>query len=326
MASGMTGDRRPSRVTTRRGWLAAVLATGVGLGLRRTASGADAVEKEVAELEELGRKAGLGPFRSSVTEHYLGIGNAPDDYRTEALHYCEALATAYIKYFEDKKFAVELPAQKLTAVILKDRASYVAFLGQAPGASVGGHYDLDTNRLVIFDFRPEGAALKQAGVKLERINSITLSHETTHQLTYNTGLLDRTGDVPLAVTEGLAMYAELWRPGVKSALGMINRPRLLVLVNQANQGQDWIPLEKLLTDDDLFEQPATEQLACAEGWVFVHYALRTTAALPRFRKYVDRIRPRRDGSQRLVDATAELGDLGRLDTAVRKHVRFLKTG
>jgi hypothetical protein len=300
-----------------------MLAAGAGLGLRWPALGAEAVDKEVADLQEHGRKAGLDAFRSSVTEHYLGIGDAPDAFRNEALKRCEALASAYIKHFQDKEFAVALPARKLTAVILKDRASYVALLGQAPGADVGGHYDLDTNRLVIFDFRPGAAGAQQAVANPERVNSFTLSHETTHQLTFNTGLLERAADVPLAVSEGLAMYAELWRPDGKSALGMINRPRLEVLTHPVNPQLDWIPLDKLLTDDALFQQAGIEQLACAEAWVFVHYALRTTPMLPRFRTYLETIRPRREPAKRLADAATALGDLGRLNGALRKHARRL---
>jgi hypothetical protein len=210
-------------------------------------------------------------------------------------------------------------------VILKDQASYAAFLGQAPGANVGGHYDLETNWLVMFDFRPEAGQPQQPAVaNPARVNSFTLSHETTHQLTFNTGLLERAADVPLAVSEGLAMYAELWRPDTNASFGMINRPRLGVLVQPANPNQQWIPLEKLLTDDALFQNPATDQLACAEAWVFVHYALRTTtAALQKFRAYLDAIRPRRDAAKRLADATAAFGDLGRLDLALRKHARRL---
>jgi hypothetical protein len=288
----------------------------------------DAADKEVAQVEERARKAALEAFRSSATEHYLAIGDAPDTFRDAALKRCEALASTYINHFQDKGFAVALPARKLTAVILKDHASYAAFLGQAPGANVGGHYDLETNWLVMFDLRPgagpgAGPPQQPAVANPQRVNSFTLSHETTHQLTFNTGLLERTSDVPLAVSEGLAMYAELWQPEIHASFGMINRPRLEVLIHPANPNQEWIPLEKLLADDALFQNPATEQLACAEAWVFVHYILRTTAALPKFRAYLDTIRPRRDAAQRLADARAAFGDLGRLDLALRKHARRL---
>jgi len=285
---------------------------------------ANGVDEEVAQVQMKAQKAGLGVFRSSVTEHFLGIGDSPDEHRNDALKLCAALAAAFQSHFQEKGFAVAFPPQRLTVVTLKDQASYAAYLGVKPGDAVGGHYELDTNRLVIFDFRPGAGGGPPAGVNSRRINTFTLIHEAMHQLTLNTGLLDRKGDVPLAVSEGLAMYAEVWRNDGRSVLGMINRPRLEVIFpRNENQAQEWIPLAKLLTDDTLFDNAATEQMAYAEAWVFVHYALKTTAMLPRFRAYLDAIRPRRAATQRLEDATAQLGRLDRLDLALRKHARRL---
>jgi hypothetical protein len=294
------------------------------LWLGRVALAASGVDEEVAQVQEKGRKAGLGEFRWGVTEHYLGIGDAPDKHRDDALKLCEALLAAYQHHFEEKRFTVAFPPQRLTVVTLKDQASYAAYLGVKPGDAVGGHYELDTNRLVIFDFRPGVAGGLPAAVSSRRINTFTLIHEATHQLTLNTGLLDRQGDIPLAVSEGLAMYAEAWRNDRRSAIGMIDRPRLEVIFpRNGDPAPEWIPLAKLLTDDTLFDNAATEQMAYAESWVFVHYALKSTPMLPKFRGYLDAIRPRRAAAQRLDDATAKLGNLDRLDLALRKHARGL---
>jgi hypothetical protein len=330
---GPEAETMPARTTriypadsiwTRRSWLAATL-LGVGRLLPRpSAHGADDSSDAAAEVQAQAKKAGLGPFRSSITEHYLGIGDAPDDFRKEALRRCGALAATYQEHFQDKGFAVTFPRRRLTVVTLKDQPTYAAFLGEEPGGDVGGHYDLDTNQLVIFDFRP-GKKLP-AGAPLERINAFTLMHEATHQLTFNTGLLDRQGDVPKAVSEGLAMYAELWRPDGRSILGAVHRPRLQEIVKRANEPEPWIPLGQLLTNDTLFERAATEQLAYAEAWVLVHYLLKTTGALPKFRAYLDAIRPRRTASERLADATTHLGNIDALDLALRKHAARLIQG
>jgi hypothetical protein len=313
---------------TRRRWLSAVLSGGCGFWLRRAAIAADAVEEEEAQVQERARKVGLGPFRSTVTEHHLGIGDAPDAYRNGALKLAATLAKAYLQAFQEKGFAVAYPPRRLTVVTLKDRISYGAFLGEDPGDVVGGHYDLDTNRLVIFDFRPGGETARQAN--LERINTFTLIHEATHQLTYSTGLLDPRADVPVAISEGLAMYAELWRPDGRSVLGMINRPRLKVLVDRANQNANqeevWFPLERLLTDDALFQDPAAQQLAYAEAWVLVHYLIKTPAFAPKLPAYLDALRSRRDSTERLTDARGHLGDLDRLNGALRKHAKRLIQG
>ena len=39
-------------------------------------------------------------------------------------------------------------------------------------------------------------------------NMETLAHEGTHQLSFNTGLLSREGDMPLCIVEGLGTYGE----------------------------------------------------------------------------------------------------------------------
>lgn len=320
MHAGTTGSESPALLWTRRRWLGSLLVGGVSTCLGRAAPGADDAPDEAARVRQRAEKAGIGPFQSSLSEHYLGIGDAPDDYRDEALKRCAALATAYQKHFQAKGFTVAFPPGRLTVVTLKDLKSYAAFLGQPPGGAVGGHYDLETNRLVIFDFRPGGGLA--AGVSEERVNTYTLIHEGTHQLTFNTGLLDRQGDVPVAVSEGLAMYAELWRPGPRTVLGAINGLRLQVFVTPTDPPVAWIPVETLLTDDALF-QGINEQVAYAEGWVLVHYLLKTSAMLPKFRAYLDAIRPRRDPLQRLADARAHLGDLDRLDGELRKYASGL---
>jgi hypothetical protein len=300
---------------TRRGWLKAA-AGGGAIALGRPVLGAD-TDAEAAEIEVQARKAGLGPFRSTTTERYFGIGDATDDHRNQALKWASALADTYLQVFQEKGFHVAFPPHHLTVLTLKDKASYIAFGGD-PATVAGGHYNLETNRLVIFDFRGNNNLPK--GANLERINGIALSHEAMHQLTFNTGLLERQGDVPAAVSEGLGMYAELWRPGGRSILGMINRLRLQVLVDRA---KIWIPLDNLLTKDNLFDDPANRQLAYAESWVLVYYLLRNPGALPKFRAYLDAIRPRRDATQRLADARAHLGDLERLNTTLRTDAKRL---
>src|SRR5262245_17171795 len=98
----------PLRVTqwTRRGWLAATLAGSLyGLGSRSWAVD-EAETGEEAQVNERARKVGLGPLRSSRTEHYLGIGDAPDAFRNAALVRCGELANAYQKHFQDKGFTV----------------------------------------------------------------------------------------------------------------------------------------------------------------------------------------------------------------------------
>jgi hypothetical protein len=305
---------------SRRHWLLGSVF--VSLGLATPARSAlDTPGEEAAEIRAAGKKAGLAPFRATETEHYLGIGDAPDAFRDLALRICKELATVFERNFHDKGFAVELPAHRLTVVTLRSRESYRAFVGEDVGDAIGGHYDPESNRLVIFDNRPRQTDLAAAS---ERINTFTLVHEALHQLTFNTGLLDRRGDVPVALSEGLAMYGELWPPNRRATLfGQTNRLRLQVLVDNAEKAEDWIPIGKLLTDDRLFDDEARQQLAYAEAWLLVHIHLKTQARLPKFRAYLNALRTRRVATHRLEDAQAHLGPLDRLDADLRKYATRL---
>ena len=65
---------------------------------------------------------------------------------------CELLYEVYRDYFETKDFQVESPEHRLIVVVLKDKTSYKAYVGGPVGAEVGGHYDVEENQLVVFDF------------------------------------------------------------------------------------------------------------------------------------------------------------------------------
>jgi hypothetical protein len=167
--------------------------------------------------------------------------------------------------------------------------------------------------LVIFDFRPEQEAVVG---QAQRVNLFTLVHETAHQLSFNTGMLHRQVDLPLCVSEGLATYVELWRPGVKNAIGGVNRPRMDAL----RQAVDWIPIGDLLSDDTAFE-PKTDQLAYAESWLLVHYLLRANSRQPRFRQFVTEVQAANKKAERLQIAEKVLGPLTKLDHELKGEAR-----
>src|SRR5215213_6551704 len=140
-------DRSVPRMS-RRGWLSASILGGIGLGAvaDEPEKGVDTTAEELAPILAHARKVKLRGFRSSRTPHYLGVGNAPELFRNQALRVCEALAVEFQRFYGDPKFAVRLPKQRLTVIALKDRQSYEAFVGESAGADLGGHYDLETNQ------------------------------------------------------------------------------------------------------------------------------------------------------------------------------------
>jgi hypothetical protein len=274
--------------------------------------------EEEARVRELARKAGLGPLTASRSPHFLAVGDAPEVFLQSALRHCEALSEALLRHLRGKGFELAFPAEPLTVVALKGQESYGRLLGEAPGKDVGGHYDLETNRLVIFDFRAgPGAPAKGA----ERLNLFTLVHETTHLVSFNTGVLARGSPPPLCLSEGFATYVELWEPGARNTIGGLNRPRLKAL----RDSEDWIPVSELLATDDAFEGEQ-EQLAYAESWLLTQHFLRAAGRVPRFREYLVELGKGLKRAEAVAAAETRLGSLKRLDRTLKDEARRYLAG
>ncbi len=283
--------------------------------------------RDLEKVLERAARLGLRAFRVVEADRYVAVGQADDDYMDASVSICNTLAEDYLEHFNELGFEVRLPESPLVLVVLSDAEAFSRYLDEPADVQVGGVYDLEGNQLVIFDFRGEEGLLERA----EAINTLTLMHEAMHQLTFNSGLLDRGGDVPLAISEGLAMYAETRRaygPARGRRFGQVNRGRLEALRLGFREGLTWIPLKDLIADDSLLVQERTVQLAYAESWLLVDYLIGRRASRTRrrsFRSYLERIREVRlgDKERRQSDARAALGDLGRLDRAVQQHARRL---
>ena len=253
------------------------------------------------------------------TDHFVGVGDAPPrDYIDQALLRCEAFGGDFLDHFGKLGFGLRYPAERLVVVAMKDADSYQVYSGEERGAAVGGHYDLDANQLVVFDFRGNQAQLA-AGAK--RINNLTLIHEAAHLLCYNTGLLTVGRDIPDAISEGLATYAEIWsppRPRDRSPIGRVNSDRLVVFLKNDAQ---WIPVERLLADDGVFREEGTVDVAYAESWLLVHSLLKRPESVARFRAYLAGFPAADARVDRREYTTSKLGSLGELDAELRRNLR-----
>lgn len=303
------------RVLTRRAWLsvAAALAPSLALGQKAAPS------PEEQAVRAQARKAGVKPITARSSAQYLVIGDAPGAFQAEAMRICDGLAKDFLEHFKKKAFEVQSPKERLTVVALSGPKAYAAFLGLAQNEAVGGEYDPESNRLVIFDNRGR----KNAGALVRKANTLALIHEATHQLTFNTGLLDRAKDVPECISEGLAMYAEVrGRDGSTHTIGDINVERLEQLPGHGQNGGAWFSTEKLLTKRELLESPETAQQAYAESWLLVHYLI--SAKLEPFQAYLATLRTRADAKHRVEDARKAFGDLKELDGALIAHAETLR--
>jgi hypothetical protein len=275
---------------------------------------------DLAEVDRIGLKAGRPRFGRTETAHFLGIGDASSDFRAEALNASEKMAKDFLDDLAQKGFAdLAYPKGRMTVVILADARSYAAFTGEKPDLAIGGHFELDTNRLVMFDFRGNQA---QVGAAAERINSFILFHETSHQLTFNIGLLSLKADIPLCISEGFATYGEVWRPRGHGRVGQVNKERLEGIPASARRLREaWLPLPRLLVEDELLRDEKTQQIAYAQSWILIHSHLKNPEKRPRLRAYLTAINARRDPLARLDDARSHLGDLTKLDAEMRAYAR-----
>jgi hypothetical protein len=276
-------------------------------------------DRVVAGIRDKAKTAQLGAFAVRWTEHFVGVGDAPPDaYIAAALGICETFSTDFLVHFRDLGFKLEVPDRRMTVVALKDADSYGAYSGAQENMAVGGHYDITTNELVVFDFRQNQAGLAAAAT---RINTFTLVHETAHMLCYNTGLLPAGRDIPVAISEGLATYAELWARRERKAIGRANLPRLGAI---GKAEVPWIPVGRLLGDDGAFDDPKSVDLAYAESWLLVHHLLKQPNSLPRFRSYLAGF-PKPGGKMsRAAYAESVLGSLPQLDTVLRQDARRIQ--
>lgn len=313
----------------RRAWLksgAAVLIAGLSPALRASPPQGEPLtpddQKAVDAVRQRAAKAKLGPLEVRWTEHFVGVGDAPpQDYIVQALLRCEAFSKDFLDHLARQGFTLKYPPRRMVVVAMKDAASYQAYSGEERGVAVGGHYDLETNQLVVFDFRPEQGELATGA---RRVNTFTLIHETAHMLCYNTGLLPHGRDIPNAISEGLATYAELWmppRPRERSAIGRLNHDRLKVF---DRAGAEWIPIDRLLTDDDVFRDPDLVHAAYAESWLLVHHLMQRPGSLAKFRAYLAGFPPDDGKGDRRAYAASMLGSLRDLDAEVRRHARRLR--
>ncbi|AMV36650.1 DUF1570 domain-containing protein [Planctomyces sp. SH-PL62] len=281
-------------------------------------------DADAAEVERKLREVGLGEPRRLKSNHYLAIGDAAESFMRSSLTDCELLALAYLRHFQDRGFDVKEPERPLLVIGFLDERSFGKYYGMPStgGAQPVGLYERSTNVLSVFDWR-NVPMVSRASTK----NVQTIAHEVTHQLTFNTGLLERAADIPVSIMEGLGTYGEPRKVLGPSDLGRLNLGRLDDLA-KLRRSIAWIPIRELLVDDSAFRQGLFGRvlLAYAESWTLVHFLLNHKDRLPGFRDYLKVLRTRKTSDHRIEDAKEHLGDLDELNRDVQAYsVRLLRS-
>ncbi len=284
-------------------------------------------------------------FKVHHTKHYLICYNTSPGYAQWVGALYERLFAAFSNYWDRRGFELHEPQFPLVALVFDSRDGYAEFARPEVGESARsmiGYYSIRSNRMVMYDLTGV-EELKVAGDRRSaaRINQIlsqpgaertvaTIVHEATHQLAFNSGLQIRYADLPIWVSEGIAIYFETPDLGSSKGwrnIGGVNR------VNLANF-RKFLParpagaLEALLSGDKQFRDPATAASAYAEAWALTYYLLQT-----RQEEYVKYMQSMAEQSP-LVDQSAEErmsrfkqcfgDDLAALDSEFLRYMRNIE--
>jgi len=231
-------------------------------------------------------------FKIHQTKNYLICYNTSPAYAQWVGGLFERLNSAFYNYWTRRGIEMRQPEFPLVALVFDSKSSYAQHargeLGDATN-SIIGYYSLKTNRMTMYDltgveeFGGGGKATTAA-----RVNQVlsqpgaertvaTIVHEATHQLAFNSGLQVRYADIPMWVSEGLAIYFET--PDLESKtgwrnIGGVNRVNLVNYRKAAADGK-LVSLEQLLSDDKRFRDPASAATAYAQAWALNYYLLKT---------------------------------------------------
>lgn len=280
-------------------------------------------------------------FQVHTTAHYVLAYNTSRAYAEWCGALLERLHKAFTTYWERRGLKLHEPPTPLPAVIFASKSSYADYaraeLGDAVSAIVG-YYSLRTNRVIMYDLTGADRLRSSNTSSTAHINRLlarpeaertvaTIIHEATHQIAFNCGLQTRYADIPLWLSEGIAIYFET--PDLRSLrgwteIGAVNQVRLA----DFRRGQATRPagmLVELISTDELFRQPRTAPQAYAEAWAWNYFLIRQK---PReYEAYLKMLSAKKrliydEPAERLTQFQAVFGDdLQQLD---REFLRYMQ--
>lgn len=225
------------------------------------------------------RELGRG-FRIHRTKHYVICYNTSTEYAKWCGAMFERLHRGFNAYWDREGIDLH-KTPPLVALIFRDKATYQAYGREELGKSIDsilGYYSYKTNRIAMYDLlggRQVKASMMNKYLRAERTVA-TVIHEATHQLSFNSGMHKRFADIPLWLSEGLAIYFET--PDLSSnkgwkTIGKVNQVRLRQFAQYAKQRQP-DSLLSLISSDERFQKLGLARDAYAESWAFCYYLIK----------------------------------------------------
>ena len=230
-------------------------------------------------------------FETHTTHHYLICHNTSREYAAWCGALFERLYKGFSNFWTRKGLKLHEPELPLVAIIFNSPQSYGDYsrgeLGDA-GGSVVGYYSLRSNRITMYDLTGV-ESLRSAGDRRSlaaQINRLlerpeveqlvaTVIHEATHQIAFNSGLQTRFADIPLWVSEGIAVYFET--PDLASAkgwrtIGAVNTNRL-ARFREYLPGRPAASLKSLVADDKRIRDTRSALDGYAEAWALNYFLI-----------------------------------------------------
>jgi Protein of unknown function (DUF1570) len=275
-------------------------------------------------------------FEVYTTQHYLICHNTSRAYAQWCGGRFEQLYRGFTNYWSRQGFELEKPRFPLVALVFADRESYVKHATAEVGSaaeSIIGYYNLATNRMTMYDLtglqslrrpgdkRGSPAQISQMLARPESERTLaTVIHEATHQIAYNCGLQTRLADIPLWVSEGIAVYFEM------SDLGAINPPRLAAFREYAPR-RPADSLRTLVADDKRFRDTRKAPEAYAEAWALNYFLIRQRPK--QYRAYMKTLSAKKpllwdEPATRLQEFQLAFGDLNKLDADFLRYLGRVK--
>ncbi len=301
-------------------------------------------------MVRLSQQHHLAPMMRYDSPHFLALSNAEESFTEARLGNCELLYTVFGDHFRRKGFTLRQPGTRFMVAMFDTQAGLNAYLGRKASPLLVGMYHTLSNRLVLYDYGQNEVLLskkQQAERQARQITSLldrqrsletvqrraddlrtganvmTVMHEVAHQLSFNCGMLNREGDVPFWLAEGLACYCEATDDGSWQGIGAPDPQRLRMLATVlANKGQ-LIALTDLITRDDWLPSARDNQttlLAYAQSWALFRMLMEQQPQ--NLRTYLKLIYPRQISDRRMADFQQAFGrDLVPLRRRYDEYIR-----
>jgi hypothetical protein len=304
------------------------------------------------EMRKLEGRNKLARTRLYFSKHFMACSNADEAYTEYRLDNCETIHADFFEHFRKRGFEVTAPGERMMVAVFDAQAGFEAYLGRTMTSAVTGLYHLRSNRLVVYDYATnrsfaqtrrqlEGLA-KRGRSDLDRerrtvtigryvrerrndTNISTIMHEVAHQLSFNCGLLNRTGDVPVWLAEGLAVYCESTTGGAWQGIGEANPNRARVLAGPAKGEGEFLSLRALVSGDDWIRKAKRVEgvvLGYSQSWALFRMLFEEEPG--KLKAYLKAIHARRTPDHRLADfATAFGADLAKLEQRYQGYMRAI---